>query len=96
MIRINLLAERRTRKGVAATPSGAAPTPGEGFKPIYLLYILLIVAALLVIGARWYMLTSEIKKLEAEQQELEEERNRLAEIIRKAKEFEAQKELVFL
>ncbi|MFC2173309.1 PilN domain-containing protein [Acidobacteriota bacterium] len=94
MIRINLLEERRSRKGAAAPMAGAPAAAGEGFQPIFIVYILILVSALGYVGVRYWMLTSEVTRLEHIQRQKEEERNRLAEIIRKAKEFEAQKELL--
>lgn len=94
MIRINLLAERRVKKGGAPGAPGVPAAPREGFKPIYIVYILLMLAAAGYIGYRYWNLTTTISEKEKETRDLQKERDRLAEIIRKANEFQIQKDLL--
>jgi Tfp pilus assembly protein PilN len=90
MIKINLLAERKQPK--AASPSALKSEGLGGGQNFLLLGILLIGVA--IAGGWWYMLKSDIARLNTEHAEADKELERLAEIRAKGEEYERRKELL--
>jgi Tfp pilus assembly protein PilN len=64
------------------------------FRPVYVLYILIVAAALGYVGYRWRMLEARKSALEAEYRRLSLEREKLRDIIEKANDFNRGKELL--
>jgi Tfp pilus assembly protein PilN len=87
MIRINLLTtERKAAKGAAR--AGAPFEPGQKMMVLGSLIFILVVAAL---GWRYWALGQQAARIEAEIESARREEQRLQEILRQVKEFEARK-----
>jgi type IV pilus assembly protein PilN len=89
MIRINLLTtERRTAKAASASK---AFEPGQKMMVLGSLILVVVVAAL---GWRYWALGQQAARIEADIENARREEQRLAEILRQVKEFEARKAML--
>ena len=87
MIKINLLSEGRPKVSKPKGPSVSSLT-GE---PAHLWLVIVLAVGVLVIGARFYLLKSEIAAKEAEIATVQKEVDELKPIIREVEQFEARK-----
>jgi len=91
MIKINLIAETQKSKG---RERSAARIQGTGALGQNILMVGVVVLAALVVGWRWYGLTSEHRGLVAEIARAEQEKERLQAIIKKGEDYKAKKDLL--
>jgi len=90
MIKINLLAEKKQPK---TSTQSALKTEGLGGGQNFLLIGILLIGVA-VAGGWWYMLKSDITRLNQEHAEADKELERLTEIRAKGEEYERRKEVL--
>ena len=94
MIKINLLREKKSGGARKAAAGGMATPAGEGFQPIHLAVILILLAAMSFVGLKWYSLDQELTRRENEKRSLEREKQELQPIIKKKEELEKKRDLL--
>jgi len=88
MIKINLVAETPA----AAATQAPRPQFSLGAKQGDIILLIVLALAFIVVGTRWYLLTSKRAELRQVEQERRRERDELLQYIKKVEELEAKRE----